>query len=114
MRSATGAASWYTEAVERVWNHASERGGAALRLTIDQRAASIGVSVNETNSENSVATTTTTPNSFMNLPTIPERNAIGRNTTTSTSVIATAAPPISLRPLIAASIGDFARGRDGA
>jgi hypothetical protein len=41
----------------------------------------------------------------MYLPTIPLMNAIGRNTTTSTSVIATAAPPISLRPLMAASNG---------
>src|SRR6202020_906523 len=73
------------------WNQISDSGGAALRLTIDQRAASIGVSVNETSSENSVATTTTTPNSTMYLPTIPERNAIGRKTTTSPAVITTPA-----------------------
>jgi len=82
-----------------------------LRFTIDQRAASIGVSVNETSSENSVATTTTTPNSTMYLPTMPERNAIGKNTTTSTSVIATAALPISPRPASAASTG-VCRGLD--
>ncbi len=77
----------------------------------DHFAASIGVSVNETNSENSVATVTTMPNSCMYLPTNPLRNASGRNTTTSTSVIAIAALPISVRPLIAASPGDCPMSR---
>jgi hypothetical protein len=36
---------------------------------------------------------------------IPDMNAIGKNTTTSTSVMAIAAPPISVRPLSAASNG---------
>ena len=78
---------------------------------IDHFAASTGVSVNETSSENSVATVTTMPNSCMYLPTNPLRNASGKNTTTSTSVIAIAAPPISVRPLIAASPGDCPMSR---
>jgi len=41
----------------------------------------------------------------MNLPTMPVRKAIGKNTTTSTSVIAIAALPISVRPVYAASSG---------
>ena len=68
-------------------------------------AASSGVSVNDTSSENSVAHTITRPNSRMYSPMIPDMNAIGANTTTSTSVIATAAPPISARPAMAASSG---------
>ena len=61
------------------------------------------MSVNETTSENAVAKTTVSPNSRMNCPTIPLMNAIGANTATSTSVIANAAPPSSLRPATAAS-----------
>src|ERR1700681_4831585 len=81
------------------WNQRAHTGTAGLRLLTDHRPARSGVSVNETNSEKSVATTITTPNSFMYLPTIPERNAIGKKTTTSTSVIVLAAWPISVRPL---------------
>ena len=71
-----------------------------------QRPASDGVTVNETNSDVSVATVTTKPNSLKKRPTEPGRNEIGRNTTTSTNVMTIAASPISLRPLIAASAGD--------
>ncbi len=74
-------------------------------------AASSGVSVNETNSEKSVAVTTTAAYSFRYSPTMPGNSAIGANTTTSTIVIATAAPPISLRPLIAAFTGSCPRSR---
>jgi hypothetical protein len=70
-----------------------------------QRPASVGVTVNETKSEVSVATVTTSPNSRKKSPTEPGKNEIGRKTTTSTSVMTIAATPISLRPLIAASSG---------
>ena len=65
------------------------------RESSDQRPASAGVTVNETNSEVSVATVTTRPNSRRNRPTEPGKNEIGKNTTTSTSVITIAATPIS-------------------
>ena len=67
--------------------------------------ASIGVRVNDINSENAVAHATVTPNCLKNWPTIPPINAIGRNTTMSTIVIVIAASPISDRPLRAASSG---------
>ena len=72
---------------------------------LSQREASIGVSVNETNSESSVAEAITRPNWRKKPPTVPDMNATGVNTTTSTRVIAMAAIPISLRPLMAASCG---------
>ncbi len=71
----------------------------------DQRPASVGVTVNDTNSEVSVATTTHSENSTKNLPTTPGRNAIGKNTTTSTRVMTIAAKPISERPFTAAMSG---------
>jgi len=71
----------------------------------DQLPASDGVTVNETKSEVRVAIVTTRPNSAKKRPIWPGRNAIGRNTTTSTSVITTAAGPISARPKIAAVRG---------
>ena len=74
-----------------------------------QRPASDGVTVNDTNSDVSVATVTTKPNSRKNRPTEPGRNEIGRNTTTSTSVMTIAATPISSRPLIAAADGPSPR-----
>jgi type IV secretory pathway VirB10-like protein len=61
--------------------------------------------VNETKSEVSVATVTTSPNSRKNRPTEPGRNEIGKNTTTSTSVMTIAATPISAPALIAAVLG---------
>ena len=70
-----------------------------------QFPASDGVIVNETNSEVSVEITTTTPNSARFRPTWPCRNAIGRKTTTSTSVMTIAASPISFRPETAAACG---------
>ena len=76
-----------------------------------QRPARLGVTVNETNSEVSVATVTTKPNSRRNRPTAPGRNEIGRKTTTSTSVMTIAATPISVRPLTAASVGDSPRSK---
>ncbi len=107
-RSTSGSPRLRYHAVRRskpVWNHMRYDGGTAERRSTDHFAASIGVSVNETNSENSVATVTTMPNSFMYWPTKPLKNASGKKTTTSTSVIAIAAPPISVRPLMAASAG---------
>ena len=72
----------------------------------DQLPASAGVIVNETSSDDSVATTTTSANSPKNLPTMPGRKAMGKNTTTSTSVMTMAARPISSRPLMAARTAD--------
>src|SRR5580698_1036960 len=68
------------------------------RDTNDQCAASDGVIVNEINSDVSVATATTNPNSRKNSPTAPGKNEIGKKTTTSTSVMTKAAVPISERP----------------
>src|SRR5471030_74687 len=76
-----------------------------------QRPASDGVTVNDTNSDVSVATVTTRPNSRKNKTTEPGKNEIGKNTTTSTSVITIAATPISFRPLTAASLGGSPRSK---
>ena len=54
--------------------------------------------VNDTSRERNVANTTVSPNCLKNWPTMSVRNAIGAKTTTSHSVIATAASPISIRP----------------
>ena len=69
------------------------------------RPASVGVTVKETKREVSVEMTTTIANSERLRPTCPWMNAIGRKTTTSTSVMTTAAAPISIRPSYAASSG---------
>ena len=79
--------------------------GARQLERSDQLPASDGVMVNDTKSEVSVAITTTIPNSLRKRPVMPGRNASGKNTTTSTSVITIAAAPISLRPRIAAVRG---------
>src|SRR5215469_5173670 len=52
-----------------------------------QLPASAGVMVNETASDASVAVTTTSANSDKKRPTMPGKYAIGKNTTTSTSVM---------------------------
>ena len=70
-----------------------------------QLAASDGVIVKQTKSEVSVEMTTTTPNSARLRPTWLWMNAIGKNTTTSTSVMTIAATPISVRPVMAAAAG---------
>src|SRR5215813_9128700 len=77
----------------------------------NHRLASIGVSVNDTNREKSVADAITRPKSRKIAPMNPVMNAIGVYTTTSTRVIAIAAMPISERPLIAASFGSSPRWR---
>src|SRR5579872_261066 len=74
-------------------------------LLRDQRPARVGVTVNDTHNEVSVAATTTKANSTMNLPTMPGKNAMGKKTTTSTSVMVIAANPISERPFTAAASG---------
>ena len=51
----------------------------------------MGVSVNETKSENSVAMATVTPKERKNSPMTPPMNAMGRNTTRSTAVRVNAA-----------------------
>lgn len=58
--------------------------------------------VKETNRENNAAKAMVNPNSLKNCPAMPDINATGANTTTSQSVMAIAARPISLRPSIAA------------
>ncbi|MDA0301521.1 MAG: hypothetical protein O2822_03265 [Chloroflexi bacterium] len=75
------------------------------------RAASNGVSVNDTSSDTSVAAAIVKPNSLKNPPIWPLTSPVGANTTTSTSVIAIAARPISARPISAASNGASPRAR---
>ena len=70
-----------------------------------RREASIGVRVNDTSSENSVAATIVRPNSRNSWPMLPDMNATGAYTTTSVSVMAMAASPISERPSSAAFQG---------
>ena len=65
--------------------------------------ASIGVSVKEMNREKREAKTIVRPNCLKNCPVMLDMKAIGRKTTTSQSVIAMAAMPISIRPVTAAS-----------
>ena len=101
LRRAQGSTTeWYQRASfsKSVWNHCAQTGTAGLRRFTDQRPASNGVSVNDTSSEKSVATTMTKPNSRMYWPMMPVKNAIGVKTTTSTKVIVIAALPISVRP----------------
>ncbi len=62
----------------------------------------MGVIVKDTSRDRSVAATTVTPNWRKNWPTMSERNAMGAKTTTSHSVMATAASPISILPRTAA------------
>ena len=71
----------------------------------------MGVTVKETSSEKRVEQATVMPNSRKKRPTTPPMNAIGRKTTTSAMVMVRAARPISLRPLMAASLGDSPRDR---
>ena len=65
--------------------------------------ASIGVSVKEMKREKREAKTIVRPNCLKNCPVMLDMKAIGRKTTTSQSVIAMAAMPISIRPVTAAS-----------
>ena len=68
-----------------------------------KREARSGVTVNETKRLMRVEKTTTSANSRMMFPTSPVTRLRGRNTTTSTSVIDSAAKPISFRPISAAA-----------
>src|SRR5579883_1244792 len=79
--------------------------GACHLECSDQIPASPGVTVKEMRSEVRVETVTTIPNSASSRPIGPCKNAIGRKTTTSTSVRTTVAVPISERALTAASSG---------
>ncbi len=69
----------------------------------------MGVTVNETSRERSVAHTTVRPNSRKNCPTISVMKAMGAKTTTSQRVIAIAARAISFRPFTAAARGSSPR-----
>ena len=71
------------------------------------RAASIGVSVNETISETAIAAADVSPNDDMNRPTMPVINPTGMNTASSESVVAKTARPISRVPSIAARNGSI-------
>ena len=71
----------------------------------------MGVRVNETTSDISVAAATVKPNSLKNEPIVPLTRPTGAKMTTSTSVIASAASPISARPLTAAWGGAAPRAR---
>ena len=58
----------------------------------------IGVSVSAMSDENATAAAMVKPNSRNSVPTLPDRNDMGRNTATSTIVVATTAKPISREP----------------
>ena len=64
----------------------------------------MGVKVKETNKETRVEITTTKANCFIIFPIMPPVSAIGKNTTTSTRVIAKAVKPISFLPSKAACL----------
>ena len=68
---------------------------ARAALTLRKRAQSIGVSVNETNSDIMIATATVTPKLLKKRPTWPSMNATGRKMTTSDRVVASTARLIS-------------------
>jgi hypothetical protein len=70
--------------------------------SLPSREANNGVIVNETKRLIRVENTTTRENSLSIPPIIPDTNARGRKTTTSTMVIATAVNPISDLPSMAA------------
>jgi hypothetical protein len=67
-----------------------------------KRAASIGVSVNDTINDTAMANDEVKPNEDMKRPTMPAMNPTGRNTASSESVVAVTASPISRVPSIAA------------
>ena len=69
---------------------------------MNQRAASIGVSVKLTNMLTRIVAAIVMPNHLRNRPTMPSIMAIGRNTATSESVMASTARPISSVAAIAA------------
>ena len=75
---------------------------ALVFFRLIMRAASIGVSVNDTSSETAIANAEVKPNDDMKRPTIPAMNPTGRNTASSDSVVAVTAIPISRVPSMAA------------
>ena len=76
-----------------------------IPLSLIQRAASIGVSVNDTSRLMAIAAAAVRPNDDMKRPTMPPRNPTGRNTASSDIVVAMTARPISRVPSIAARNG---------
>ncbi len=72
-----------------------------------QRAASIGVSVNDTIRLIAIAAAAVSPNDDMNRPMMPPRNPTGTNTASSAMVVAMTARPISRVPSMAAWNGDM-------
>src|SRR5207244_8529394 len=73
------------------------------RSSMEQSA---GVSVKDTNMENKIAAADTTPKLNRYCPIVPVMNTTGRKITTSESVVAITARPISLVAFPAASRGD--------
>src|SRR5204863_4453905 len=73
-------------------------GFAACFLRLIKRAASVGVSVNETRSETAIANDDVNPNEDMKRPTMPAMKPTGRKTASSDSVVAVTAKPISRVP----------------
>ena len=74
----------------------------SLSSFLMSRAASIGVSVNETSSDTATANDAVKPNEDMNLPTMPCMNPMGTKSAIRLSVVAMTAGPISRLPSIAA------------
>ena len=74
---------------------------------LNQRAASMGVSVKLTNMLTRIVPDMVMPNDLRNLPTIPSIMAIGRNTATSETVMAITARPISAVAAVAAWKGEY-------
>lgn len=92
-------------AVIRLSNHTSglcSQFWGSRRVTAPKREASQGVSVKQTSSDMSVLTTMVTAYCRSTSPMVLWMKAMGRNTTTSTMVMAMAEKPISERPSRAA------------
>ena len=77
-------------------------GPSAAAVRLMRRAASIGVSVNETSRETAIANEEVKPNEDMKRPTMPPMKPTGRKTASRESVVAITASPISRVPSIAA------------
>ena len=76
---------------------------SSSRWTFSTRAHSIGVSVNETKPDTTIATEIVTANSRNTRPTMPPINSTGMNTAISEKVIEMMVKPTSREPLSAAS-----------
>ena len=77
-------------------------GPSAAASRLISRAASMGVSVNETSKLTAIANEEVNPNEDMKRPTMPPMKPTGRKTASRLSVVAMTARPISRVPSIAA------------